>query len=242
MYKYSLWLIYNILFYIKFIFSIEYLKKYEKIEINCTTNNFIIFNSSDFNIPSTIYFIFSTNSTLSKEISFEFFDLFDNFDTEKLNNLRFGAFPSSESYEMNNSYYYYKILKDSNHIKENVGKYIIFSFECYGIIRIENTINDSSPSKKISTGILIAICGGCVGVIGLIIGGIYFCYKCKNIPNKKKEKTRKVRKRRKKKKSLTKKNIINPIIYSSQQQMKLDRRRSQPLFPVTSGSSITIKK
>ena len=66
--------------------------------------------------------------------------------------------------------------------------------------------------------------------------------KCKNIPNKKKEKTRKVRKRRKKRKSLTKKNIINPIIYSSQQQMKLDRRRNQPLFPVTSGSSITVKK
>ena len=87
-------------FIFQFILSIEYLKKYDSVKVDCDHNNLIILNSFQFTIPSSIYFKFSTNAKMIKEISYEFYDKIDINEIEIYNDSRFSIFPSGEAYEI----------------------------------------------------------------------------------------------------------------------------------------------
>ena len=189
---------------INFIFSIGNLNKYSSIVISCNTKEFIIFDSSDFKIPSTLYFKFSTNSSLEKEIRYEFNDITDI--NNNLENLRYVHYPSKETNENNNNEIttikYYNIEKNKDHISEGDGNRLILELNCQGILKIENVKNDVT-SKKISTGAIIGIICGCVSAVALVI--LIICCYAKHLEKKNKREIDK----RKSNKNKTQKNLSN---------------------------------
>ena len=254
MYIFSQKYIYFLYFCFKFIISIEYLEKYSSKEINCRINDFIVFNSSDFTIPSTLHFKISTSSIFERNINYEFYDIFDNINiNEKFKNPRFVVFPTLESSEIINqtnfSINYYNIEKDKNHVIEGKGDNLILNFLCGGILKIENTVEDSSVTG-LSTEQIIGIVFGVVGAIAIIIVIIYFCYKCKNKEkqenkendeeadsNKKIKFKRNNKKRKRTADNIKIKNQRN-IIGNSGQRLTSNNHKNKAIFPQTSGSSI----
>ena len=212
---------------INFIFTIEQLNKFSSIDISCDQNEFIIFDSSEFKIPSTLYFKLSTNSSLEKEIRYEFNDTIDitnnNIDLE---NLRYVYYPSKETNENYNNEIviikYYNIEKKNDHISESSGNKLILQLNCNGIIKIENIKNDVT-SKKLSTGAIIGIICGCVGAIALIV--VITCYYAKYLENKNKEGNDK----RKLKRNNTQKNFTSLKLKKTNE---INRRRKSTMKPI----------
>jgi len=99
----------------EFIFSFEYLKKYGSKEIHCDNNNIIIFDSSSFPIPSTIYFKFSidsiSNSSFDKVKSYEYDFLEISNEPNEINNNEI-IFTTNENYDENNT-----VINTENTIK-----------------------------------------------------------------------------------------------------------------------------
>ena len=110
------------------IFSFEFLKKYETIEINCENTNLIIFDSSTFEIPSTIHLKFltdiHTNVIKMKKLSFEF-DFCEIKDISKYEELKFLLSPTlvfNETIDNEDiTAYYYNIEKNEEHISNGFG-------------------------------------------------------------------------------------------------------------------------
>ena len=252
---YGPYIIYILFICLNFIFSVEYLKKYGSVEINCEKNNFLIFDSSSFPIPSTIHFKFSikSNSYFDKVISFEydFIDINDepkdtnnertelnnsltevdnkptdfkyNMSTENENNsenssvifientikisnksnnenniennseifieqipkFRYVIYPSSETEEnINNIKYnlsYFNIDKNQARVGDKFGNNLLISFNCKGILNIENTENDLSSGLSIVV-LIIIIVGGALVIIIIVI--VLVCYIKKNMGKK----------------------------------------------------------
>lgn len=234
----------------KFVFAFIYLKKYSSLEIECDTNNFLIFNSSDFAIPSEIYFKVTSNLTFLKDINYEFYDIIETNNTEIYNNLRYIAFPLAESNKINDnintSIFYYKIQKDKEHILEGNGDNLLLNLFCEGFLKIENTEKDSSPaniSKKFIVGIVI----GCVALLLLVICIFIFYWKKQqsdvaivenaNKNNQKiilKNNSKGIRKRVEQINSINFANkIFNPL-YVIRQRNKIKRKRSRTSIPTSS--------
>lgn len=215
------YIIYIFFFNFKFIFSLKNLNKHESVEVDCNLFNFIVFDSSDFPIPSSIYFKFTTDSEFITTISFEFFDYINPNNIQRYNDSRFALFPSGESFEMinnvNHSIYYYIVEKNKDHVDKGKGKNLVLNFQCDGMLIIENTENDLSNSG-LSTGTIVGIVGGCLGFVGIIIFIIVYRYKYKkNLNNSiKKEKDQKKKKFRKKKlRRMTKEGPMQTIRYKN---------------------------
>ena len=212
---------------INFIFTIEHLNKYSSIDISCNTKEFITFDSSIFKIPSTLYFKLSTNSSLQREIRYEFNDTKDMTDNNiYLENLRYVHNPSKETTENYNNEIiiikYYNIEKNKAHISEGTGNRLILQLNCNGIIKIENIKNDVT-SKKISTGTIIGIICGCVGAIALIIAII--CYYAKYLEKRNKGGNGK----RKLNRYKTQKNMSNLKL---KKKSEIYRRRKSAMNPI----------
>ena len=238
---------------INFIFSHNILDKYKSINITCNENEFIIFNSSDFKIPSTLYFKISTFSSFDKDILYEFNEtnIINNYNNDHSFKLRYMRTPSKESKENNNNeeitIRYYNIEKDKTHISEADGnKLILQLLNCRGILNIEN-IKEDVTSKKLSTGVIIGIILGCVGAIALVIT-IFCCYakylekKNKRGDDKRKPKTQRYYSSLKIKKlnenHRRKKNTMNPIVHNSH---RLHRNLTNGKGPESFDSTYHIK-
>ena len=250
MYIFSQKNIYIIYLCFRFIITIEYLEKYGSKEINCRITNFIVFNSSDFTIPSTLHFKISTSSIFVSNISYEFYDIFNINTTKKFQNPRFVLFPASESSEIINqtnfTVNYYNVEKDKNHVIEGDGNNLILNFLCAGILKIENTEQDLSI-PGLSTGEIIGIVLGVIGGIAIIIVIIYFCYKYRNKEesinkdNDEEDSNKKIKFKRKKKERKKADNIIkmknqrNTVIHS-RQRLNINNNKNKGIFPSTSGT------
>ena len=143
---------YIIFLIFKLVLSIEYLNKYGSIEIECSDDNLLIFDSSSFPIPSTIYFKFSTNknSLFDKNISYEYDILLINNNINKnINNFNdiIEAKSTINITADNTSYNYSDNNNDNisdNTLNENYKlRYITFpSDESHEIINnVDNIIN-----------------------------------------------------------------------------------------------------
>lgn len=235
---------------INIILSIDFLNKYSSIDIYCNSYALLSFDTSDFKIPSTFYFKVSTNSSLNQAINFEFKDSIDL--DNNYNNLQYMYLPSKELYENNINenitIKYYNIEKNKNHVSNENCKYLIIKFECNdcnSTLKIENIKTDIT-SKKISTGQIIGIIGGCLGAIGLVIT-IICCYlkhqvkKNKKKQNQKKSNKNKIRKSVSIKRKKTnneihrRKSMMNPIIHNN-------FRKKKTMIPESSDSALPIKE
>ena len=259
-------IIYILFLSLNSIFSIEYLKKFGTVQIICQNNNFLIFDSSSFPIPSTIHFKFSieSNSSFDKIISFEF-DLIEtnneftetnnnelietnkklsetnNQLTEKNNGItelingfteinneinytiysvnenygeknseitldnsfiisnkrinknntenanqkyieqnhkfRYVIYPSGESEEnIKNIKYnltYFNIDKNQARVGHKFGNNLLISFNCKGILKIENTKNDLSSGLSIKV-LIIIIAGGLLVIIIIVVLLVFY--------------------------------------------------------------------
>ena len=189
--EYSHYFTFLILLTFDLIFSFEFLKKYETIEINCENTNLIIFDSSTFEIPSTIHLKFltdiHTNVIKMKKLSFEF-DFREIKDISKYEELKFLLSPIlvfNETIDNEDiTAYYYNIEKNEEHLSNGFGNNLLISFDCEGKFKIQNT--DRDRTVKFSTTAIILIClGGVVLLVIIII--IFVCYFKKNMENPQKE-------------------------------------------------------
>ena len=124
------------------------MKKYGSTQIDCENNNFLIFDSSSFPIPSTIHFKFSTepSSSFDKVISFDY-DLIEiNNELTEYNN---------EPTETNNrlTAYYHELTETNNELTQINNELKRINYTIYtksdnnSEIAIKNTIRISNKSN-----------------------------------------------------------------------------------------------
>ena len=181
-----------------FILSLKYLQKYSSIEILCNNTNLLIFDSSSFEISSTIYlkFFINSNSNFDNNVTFEY-DYIGTDDISNTKSLRYLIFSSDKTFEiMNNeniTIYYYNIEKSKEKISDGFGNNLIISFNCEGKIKIENSMIGSSFTN-LSTKTIICLCVGFILLLILLIIIIVFYFKKNMEKSENKEKEKKPKK------------------------------------------------
>ena len=238
---------------INFIFSDNRLDKYSSIDIKCEGNDFIIFNSSDFKIPSTLYFKISTNSSFDQDIHYDYNEenvIGDNKYNPSFHLRHMHKLTKESKENINNEEIiirYYNIEKDTKLFSKGNGELLILQISnCLETLKIEN-IKEDVTSKKISTGVIIGIILGCVAAIAIVIS-IFCCYtkylekKNKKGDDKRKSKTHrnysslKIKKLNENHKR--KKNTMNTIVHNSR---RLNRNTTTGKGPESFDSTFHIK-
>lgn len=162
----------------KYIISLDYLNKYESIEVDGSQTKFIIFHSSGFSKSDTIYFKLTSKAKCFNFLGFLFEDTIDKYNPTKYADIfQFTATPASMFNELiegeNYTIYYYNIKKIDYYLENKRGDYLILRFGCGAKVKIENTRFDLSSG--ISEGALIAIYVSVTAVF-IIVAIIIICY------------------------------------------------------------------
>lgn len=148
------------------------LKKKGKITVPLT-ENFIVFDSSEFNKDEKIYFKITSDFFIKKTISFEFFDdlvLYGKYLTKK-NTYQGITAECTIKYEDDDEAKFCTIEKTSEYLGSYKGDYLILYFSCGSEATIENI--EKTYSIVISVIVfLIVIIAISVGISFLI----YYCY------------------------------------------------------------------
>ena len=162
----------------KLIIPVDYLNKYESIEVDGFYTDFIIFYSSGFSKSDTIYFKLTSKAKCFNFLGFSFEDTIDTYNPTKYTDYpEFTATPASMFNELiegeNYTIYYYNIKKIDYYLDNKRGDYLILRFSCGAKVKIENTRFDLSSG--ISEGALIAIYVSVTAVF-IIVAVIIICY------------------------------------------------------------------
>lgn len=133
----------------KLIIPIDYLNKYESIEIDGSQTGFLIFYSSGFFKSETINFKLTSKAKCFNFLGFLFEDTIDRYNPTKYEDYcEFTATPVSIFNELiggeNYTIYYYNIKKLDYYLGNKKGDYLILCFICGAKVKIENTWFDLS--------------------------------------------------------------------------------------------------
>ena len=147
-------------------YAIADFKKYEKTtkQGGDGTEDFVIFDSSEFSKGDKIYFKITADDFAYEEIYFEFFDDPNDYTPKS----RWAAeYPTSTSESHNSITKYYTIEKSSRNLGSYEGKFLVIYFWCYGNIEIENENNENA--------LMIALIVVGVVIVGAVVVFI-ICY------------------------------------------------------------------
>ena len=156
-------------------FSIQILKKYSSVKVNCSNETNIVFDSTGFNLYDNMFFSFDLDGgTLRDEIYIKFYDEMDeqSMNTTNENGEFINATSSSQTTKNGDI----SSIKKSYIIYKNKEKnFVWIGFYCKGTLTIENTKEENYG--KNSSKIIIII--GIVFVIVLTAAIIITCIKRK---------------------------------------------------------------
>ena len=156
-----------------YVFKID-LKKYEKVTVPSTEDH-IIFDSSDFKKGEEIYFKVTADSFNDDFLLYKFFD-----DGASMANVDLDTYKKATPSKTDNEYdgeeivsvtKYFTIKKDERDLGSLEGKYLVIVFYCTGNVLIENTKEDEGKTTMI---VIIVV----VVVVVIAVAICIFCY-CK---------------------------------------------------------------
>ena len=150
------------------------LKKYEKVTVS-SSDNHIIFDSSDFKKDEEIYFKITADSFTKDYIEYKFYD-----EAAPMSNPDFSTFSKATPSKTENEYEngeiksvtkYFTIKKSERDLGSLEGKYLVIVFECTGNVLIENTKENEGKITMIA--IIVSVV---VVVIVVVIIILCCCY------------------------------------------------------------------
>ena len=156
-----------------YVFKID-LKKYEKVTVPSTEDH-IIFDSSDFKKGEEIYFKVTADSFNEDYLLYKFFD-----DGASMANVDLDTYKKATPSKTDNEYdgeeivsvtKYFTIKKDERDLGSLEGKYLVIVFYCTGNVLIENTKENEGKTTMI---VIIVV----VVVVVIAVAICIFCY-CK---------------------------------------------------------------
>ena len=156
-----------------YVFKID-LKKYEKVTVPSTEDH-IIFDSSDFKKGEEIYFKVTADSFNDDFLLYKFFD-----DGASMANVDLDTYKKATPSKTDNEYdgeeivsvtKYFTIKKDERDLGSLEGKYLVIVFYCTGNVLIENTKENEGKTTMI---VIIVV----VVVVVIAVAICIFCY-CK---------------------------------------------------------------
>ena len=133
-----------------------YLQKYGTKTVDSSEGG-IIMETSGFKNGSQIYLKITATEFIESKIYYEFVDNINNYNPKNYYEDYYYVSPSKTDTNNNAETKYYTIKKDSSHLDNRKGNYLVIYFECIGEVTVSNTKKDGGELSSGAKAVIVVL-------------------------------------------------------------------------------------